>query len=287
MIAAVALASASTAAAHGITVRAVHHTGRASCAPSSAHILEADSQAATYTVRERIKTKFETSTVISTRGCVDGVKGSYKLGEELVPEPFIPAGRIKRLVLAGTMVAYEVFVSGYNYYGQLEGVSEWHVYVRNLRTGRFVHVVPTGVAGPVHPNFIGNGEAVDIVLKSDGAVAWINSALEDESEALQGKNNYQVHALDSTGERVLAVGLAIEPQSLALAQHALLDTGRQTRICDSELTSVDSQTPCAAGTLEAPMPPRQVPGRLTLCSPRADIYCSGQRQPARNSMPFS
>jgi len=195
---------------------AAHNDGKvgARCPPAHAHVLMANPEAAVYTVRERIKSKYETLNVVATRGCVDGVKGSYKVGEELVPEPFVPGGGITRLTLAGTMVAYEVSVSGYNYYGQLEGVSEWHVYVRNLRTGRFKHAVPTGVTSPVNPNFIGDGEAVDIVLKSDGAVAWITDTVQEE-------NRYQVHALDSTGERVLAVGSAIDPKSLTLAGSTL------------------------------------------------------------------
>lgn len=51
---------------------------------------------------------------------------------------------------------------------------------------------------------------VAIVAMSDGAVAWI---VETGTNAA----DYQVHAIDKSGSRVLASGSNIEPQSLALA----------------------------------------------------------------------
>jgi len=49
-----------------------------------------------------------------------------------------------------------------------------------------------------------------IVAKSDGAVAWI-------VESRTYEDGYQVHAVDRTGSRLLAVCSDIEPHSLALA----------------------------------------------------------------------
>ena len=189
------------------------HRGRpvAECSlPAHAHVLTADSQAVVYTVRERVRTKAETSTVIETRACLDGRTHSVKIGRESVSPPMEGGGRIKRLVLAGTVVAYEITVPGDNRHGRQGRPSAWHVFVRQLKTGRLIHHAPTGSANPPNPHFVGDGEAVAIVVEEDGAVAWI-------TDTHRSKDRYQVHALDSTGERVLAVGSAIGPQSLGLA----------------------------------------------------------------------
>ena len=53
-----------------------------------------------------------------------------------------------------------------------------------------------------------------ILVKGDGAVAWI-------TDTVQSENRYQVHALDKTGARTLAVGSNIDPNSLALAGSTL------------------------------------------------------------------
>jgi hypothetical protein len=45
-------------------------------------------------------------------------------------------------------------------------------------------------------------------------VAWI-------TDTVQSENRYQVRALDETGERTLAVGSSIGPNSLALADSTL------------------------------------------------------------------
>ncbi len=86
--------------------------------------------------------------------------------------------------------------------------------MRDLRTGRVVHEVPTG-DNPYRED-LGIGRATDVVVKTDGAVAWI-------AEGKHGKEYgvYQVHALDSSGERTLAVGPEIDPGSLALAGSTL------------------------------------------------------------------
>jgi hypothetical protein len=54
------------------------------------------------------------------------------------------------------------------------------------------------------------------VVKSDGAVAWIVAIYGREHPA-----EYEVHALDRTGSRVLAFGPGISPRSLALAGSTL------------------------------------------------------------------
>jgi hypothetical protein len=86
--------------------------------------------------------------------------------------------------------------------------------VLDLRSGRVLHRVPTGVTDPPNPHFVGAGPTVAIVVKSDGSVAWI-------LDTDQHENEFQVHALDKTGERVLATGSDIASESLALAGSAL------------------------------------------------------------------
>jgi hypothetical protein len=91
-----------------------------------------------------------------------------------------------------------------------ESVEEWRVVVRNLRTGRVLHRAPTGAKEKDHPKFVGDGPTTAIVVKADGAVAWT-------LDTVQSENRYQVHALDRTGERILATGSNIDPNSFALA----------------------------------------------------------------------
>jgi hypothetical protein len=113
--------------------------------------------------------------------------------------------------LSGPVVAYEAS-SAIGGEGQAQAVS-FMVVVRDLRSGRILHQVPTGT--PVsNPFAIGVGRAVAIVLKTNAAVAWI-------AKAPPYEGTYQVHALDSTGSRLLATGAEIAPSSLALAGSTL------------------------------------------------------------------
>ena len=57
-----------------------------------------------------------------------------------------------------------------------------------------------------------------MVVKSDGAVAWI---AENEIGPPHGPPEYEVNAVDKTGNRTLAAGTDIAPSSLALAGSTL------------------------------------------------------------------
>jgi hypothetical protein len=120
---------------------------------------------------------------------------------------------VKHVTLARTAVAYETYLSSVAGNGEVIK-SEWYVMVVDLQGGRVLHKVPTGVPSGesehLASKLIGAGEATAIVVKSDGAVAWINDTFHTE-------DRFEVHTLDSTGERVLAVGSNIAPGSLALA----------------------------------------------------------------------
>ena len=145
------------------------------------------------------------------RGCVYGSRRSFRLGIELVSgSPYASFG-VRNVTLAGSTVAYESERS--NGTGEFER-SERYVLVTDLRTGGVLHKVPTGASRHPELKVIGAGEVRAIVAKSDGTVAWVN-------DTVQAENRFEVHALDKTGERVLAVGSNIVPTSLALAGSTL------------------------------------------------------------------
>ena len=114
--------------------------------------------------------------------------------------------------LAGTYVAYEYFLV----LGEEKDREEtFLIIVRDLHNGHVLHKVPTGVPFPPDPLVVGNGPASSIALKNDGSVAWITA--DSVGETIY----YEVHALDKTGNRLLATGTDIVPHSLALAGSTL------------------------------------------------------------------
>ncbi len=138
--------------------------------------------------------------------CAYGYRRSYPLG----PVPYGDAtggSGVFRETLAGTIVAYEFFES---HVLNNEGSRKRWVVVRNLRDGRVLHIVPTGIpAKPSEFGNVGTGRTTAIVVKGDGAVAWIAPTGEEIGA-------FEVHALDRSGSRVLASGLGIDASSLAL-----------------------------------------------------------------------
>jgi hypothetical protein len=142
------------------------------------------------------------------RGCARGRARSYKLGTP--PEGHGGGGGsagsgIRNLALGGSDVAFEESITS-SEGGEGESHNQWLVVVRDLRNGRVVHRVPTGPARASDPNDIGVGETTAIVVKGDGAVAWI----------AQAPGLYEVHALDRMGSRLLASGTDIKPYVLGL-----------------------------------------------------------------------
>lgn len=192
-----------------------HNGATTVCGSSRGHLVIArDVQAEVYRVRKG------ESAVYEYWGCVYGSRKTFLLGEALVSGSPYGSLWVAHVTLAGTTVAYETSSSS-----SPGGVSEsptseeldksaWHIVVAELRARRILHKVPTGVTYPPNPNFVGDGPVTAIEVKSDGAIAWI-------LDTVQPKNRYQVHALDATGERILAVGSNIAPNSLALAGSTL------------------------------------------------------------------
>jgi hypothetical protein len=176
-------------------------------------VVAADREAALYLAPEDP----EYPEFLSVYGCSYKAKRFDLLGE--VPESVgTPVGTrgVRLETLAGTMAAYEEGSGGPT------GAS-WLVDVRNLATGKLVHRVPSGT--PAHPEpprtehgltvtHVGIGPVESLVVKSDGAVAWI-------VQTSRENGTYQVHILDKTGSRVVAEGPEVERHSLALAGSTL------------------------------------------------------------------
>jgi len=177
---------------------AAQRSAPAKCPPTHSRLIAADAQAQVYEGRED-----------EVFGCTYSKKRSFSLGH--VPTCGSSGClAVEREVLAGPIVAYEETSIG----GVSSTSSEWRVVVRDLRTGRVLHRVPTGTPSPPNPSLVGDGFAVAIVVKSDGAVAWIVQNGVDPSE-------YEVQAVDKTGSRLLAASAAIDPSSLALGGSTL------------------------------------------------------------------
>jgi hypothetical protein len=176
------------------------------CVPGEPHVLVANAHAVVYEGPSD-------GNPGEIDACAYGYRRSYALGR--VPYGSSSGGGgVARETLAGTAVAYEVFDS----FGSEEsGSSTELVVVRNLRNGRVLHRVPTGVsARPSQVGNIGIGRTTGLVVKSDGAVAWIVATGEELPNG-EERGTFQVHAVDSTGGRVLASGGNVDPSSLALA----------------------------------------------------------------------
>jgi hypothetical protein len=136
------------------------------------------------------------------------------------------AGGLRHEMLTGSVVAYEVFdVGGYG-----SNRSESRVVVRDLRTGSVLHRVPSGVRAVVEPENVGIGNVVAMVLKSDGAAAWIadDGGVRSASNPSVSVPSFQVVAVDGSGMHELASGVEIDPSSLALSQTAT-NVGQDSR----------------------------------------------------------
>jgi hypothetical protein len=182
---------------------------RSSCAPAGSRVLAADAQVMIYSKIEVIAPHHEEGTAI--HGCAYGHR-SYLVGTLPNCPGAGPCGGPEHEVLAGPLVAYEEGGGG-------KVVNIYQVVVRNLRTGRVIRELPTGTPSP-RPGWVGIGPTTGIVVKSDGAVAWIVET--------GFPTTYQVHAVDSNGSRVLASGSDIDPSSLALADETIYWTAGST-----------------------------------------------------------
>jgi len=182
------------------TATAAHASHKASpkCPPAHEEVIAADPQAVIY------KTPESEERLLNISACAYSHR-PYVLGRKAAFGPG-GGGGIQDETLAGPIVAYE---ESHLFEG---GRDEYVIVVRDLRIGRVIHKVPT--AETRFPGDVGNGGATDLVVKSDGAIAWI-------VETANEPTTTEVHAIDRTGSRLLASGAAIDPHSLALAGSTL------------------------------------------------------------------
>jgi hypothetical protein len=125
--------------------------------------------------------------------CAYGSRHIYRLTRPYIcPSSSCPGTPLAQLKIAGPFVAYEP-----------QHPSTSTIIVRNLVTGRVLRDVP--VAAPPNPDF----SAGYIVLKRDGSIAWT-------ATPNIGKARSQVHAFDSSGNKLLAYINENEDASLAL-----------------------------------------------------------------------
>jgi hypothetical protein len=217
MVALVAFLSASPALATAA------HASSPECGSRHGRLVAADREAEIYIAQEPVFERHTHNVVNSEpayRGCAYGSRRSFRLGiAETESDSSTRASGTDRLVLAGADVAYETYEGVHPGIGP--SASYIYVVVRNLRTGRVVHEVPSGIPLEAEPYHVGVGGVAAIVLKSNGWVAWIARDHERSESAEQAAGRelsyYDLYALDSTGQRLVAFGTEIDPSSLALA----------------------------------------------------------------------
>jgi hypothetical protein len=137
-----------------------------------------------------------------------------------VPSPYGSStggsGGVGHETLAGPIVAYEESSASGGLGADPTGRNV--VIVRDLRTGRVLRKVPTGVPLKPEPRYVGVGNVVAIIVKSDGSVAWIADDYERSHPSGSPEVSYfDVYAVDKSGTRLLAAGSEIDPSSLALS----------------------------------------------------------------------
>jgi hypothetical protein len=168
------------------------------CPPARSHPVASDAQAQVYVAARPTR----------VLGCVYGSKHSYWLGGPPVSDADFSSERAD-FTIGGTFVAFEASTFR-DFPGPNLPQSEQRVVVESLRTGRVLHRVPAGSS--THDR-VGFGSITTLLVKSDGAAAWIvGNGLGDVHSTA-----YEVAAVDGTGSRVLAESSEIEPKSLALA----------------------------------------------------------------------
>ncbi len=186
----------------------LRHNPGARCLPPRAlsRVLVADAQAQVYLSPARPSGELEIF------ACAYGRSHRYLLG----PPPRFSSsggGGIEHATLSGSTLAYQDSTVGPE-----EG--RWLLVVRDLRTGKLLQRTPTGVHGPSSERLVGAGYAVALVLKQDGAIAWI---VRTGAEKCAGSQSdcYEVHTLDKSGSHLLTTGTDIDPASLALVGSTL------------------------------------------------------------------
>jgi len=155
------------------------------CGPASARTLAADSVARIY------------DTGASVYGCSTTSRRRFRLGSS---SSSLREGRVGPVALAGAEAAY-----GLAFHSVDTGSAE--VVVRRLTDGKVLHTA-AAISRPAGPESFGSVTA--LVVKGDGAVAWIGEG----SWSVGRGHEIEVHRLDSRGQAELDHGAGIAPSSL-------------------------------------------------------------------------
>lgn len=179
------------------------------CAPKHSHLILADARAEIF----EAPVPSGGFGALGVWGCVQG-RRSHFLGPLPSDSSFI-AGAPTHMTLAGSMVAYGKSVSEERVGGRVE----WLVVVRDLRSGRVVHRVPTGTPVQPEPGQVGVGNLLSLIVRSDGSAAWIaeDNGRTEGIGTLSEKRYFDVEVVDKSGARLLASGTNVDPSSLALS----------------------------------------------------------------------
>jgi hypothetical protein len=197
-----------------------HRKPPPNCPREGSHTITADGQAQVFLSAEStgLSGPYEQRQVF---GCTYANGRSYRLGWPPYSDPG-GTGGVEQETIAGSMVAYTESTSD-GVGSDASSGGTW-VYVRNLRNGRLLHRLLSGVQLQPHPPGYskGVGPVRSVVLKSDGAVAWIAY---DFLRTIAGGSPYRsyfdLYAAEASGERLVAAGTEINPFSLALAGSTL------------------------------------------------------------------
>ncbi len=193
-------------------------------------------------------------------GCAYGRTRSYVLG---IPPVGGPTGSVAALMftLAGSVVAFEKVDDTELHPGSRE---EDELVVRDLRGGKTLHRLPTGTSTtPPEHGDVGIGGATAIVLKSDGAVAWI--------VAVRGTNTeYQIHVADATGSQWSLPALKSPPPRWRLRAARCTGASRGRRcpprfnevttlkcVCTARCVPAGNVLPHKPALAPCPRPPRE------------------------------
>jgi hypothetical protein len=151
MVSLVSLLSASPALA------AVAHASSPECGSGDVRLVAADRQAQIYVAQEPVFQRHTHNVVNSRpeyRGCIYGSTRSFILGGTGGGNGSGGAGT-DDLVLSGAEVAYATYQTLQS--GTTSLASYTYVVVRNLRTGRVLHEVPSGIPLEPRPHHVGVG----------------------------------------------------------------------------------------------------------------------------------
>jgi hypothetical protein len=190
---------------------------RSSCPPKQSRIIRADSVASVFRLREYFTETLEgrhiRESYIAIRGCTHGATRSFELGtpvEGVGSAGGSQGGGISGIKLRGPMAAFEQRFSS-TQAGGTEPRREWRILVRDLRSGKTVHRVPTGTQTTPEPRTVGVGPTTSIAVDKRGGVAWIARVVQAPVFAA-----YEVHLLIGDTETVLASGGDIDPKLLSI-----------------------------------------------------------------------